>query len=338
MPDTIAGHMLASISKPIAFFNDDGMMLKSNKAWDMLCRTQNNKYEILFYSDFLDLLGLKPMHDNESQVSDDSIFNHLQIRILRRRIFTKAECGIMVEIDDISNSTKSREMSERISTDTIWKMRSRISSIQNVFSLLIDYNDTNIDNETMYLLSRCRREAWELERQMENLRYLSQIDTGCTRLSAAKEDLNINALLDQVILKCDALINAFDTKPQISVYVDKELTVYSDRSILTHALISLLSNALIYNDHGGPIIFNTLQEENMLRLSITDSGWGIAQSDQPSIFTYKFRGNRAATSSYSGLGIELYLAQKLLNLANCSLEFISREKRGSVFSILFGNR
>lgn len=111
-------------------------------------------------------------------------------------------------------------------------------------------------------------------------------------------------------------------------YEPTAAVVITDEKWLQFILEQLLSNAVKYTREGGVAI--TVDEH--LRLSVADTGIGIAPEDLPRIFEKGFTGyNGRADKKATGLG--LYLAQQAAKKLNCTLTAQSQPGAGSVFTL-----
>ena len=103
MPSSLSTVMLEAITKPVAFFNDEGLLLKNNNAWEMICSEHSSGYEILFYNDFITQFSLPPIHDDDTMEINDAECNNRFFKILRRRMkYGKKKVGAQKYIDLLS--------------------------------------------------------------------------------------------------------------------------------------------------------------------------------------------------------------------------------------------
>ncbi len=121
--------------------------------------------------------------------------------------------------------------------------------------------------------------------------------------------------------------------------------VVQDQPKVQQVLANLLSNALKFTPEGGRVdIRGSLDreasdEEPWVRLEVADTGVGIADDDQQTIFE-KFRqgrtfqgGDDAMTREYSGTGLGLSIVRELCRLLGGDIELESQLGRGSTFIV-----
>lgn len=110
------------------------------------------------------------------------------------------------------------------------------------------------------------------------------------------------------------------------IYVDVDVIKWE--SILTN----LLSNATKYTPENGSITLSLSQKEDMLEISVSDSGMGIPQADIPYIFQRFFQSSRTLGKK-EGTGIGLYLVQTYVELHGGKVSIASAENEGTTISI-----
>lgn len=113
---------------------------------------------------------------------------------------------------------------------------------------------------------------------------------------------------------------------------DTELEVLSDPTRLAQVLINLLSNAAKYNRKGGQIKIACDQFcNNRLRISISDTGYGIDESHIQNLFE-PFNRLGAEQTGIDGTGIGLALTKQLVHLMGGEIFVDTLPDKGSTFS------
>ncbi|WP_170154553.1 hybrid sensor histidine kinase/response regulator transcription factor [Mangrovibacterium diazotrophicum] len=109
-----------------------------------------------------------------------------------------------------------------------------------------------------------------------------------------------------------------------------ELDVIKWESILTN----LFSNAVKYSAGGGIIglVINYNDREEILELSVSDTGTGIPNKDLPYIFQRFFQSSKTAGKK-EGTGIGLYLVKTYVELHGGKVTVVSEENVGTTFTI-----
>jgi len=160
---------------------------------------------------------------------------------------------------------------------------------------------------------------------------LAQVESGKSRISIAP--VPIVEMLEDLVMLVKPI--AKDKNIHL-VYVRKEgfdLSVMADKTRLKQVILNLISNALKYNKENGKVEI-TLEEvsENRLRISVTDTGFGIPEDKREGIFEPFIRLGVESTKT-EGTGIGLSIAKQLIELMKGRISFTSTLNKGSCFYI-----
>lgn len=122
-------------------------------------------------------------------------------------------------------------------------------------------------------------------------------------------------------------------KKGIAVTVDcpEDLRLSHDSKWTAEALFNLLDNAVKYTPIGGKISVSVEQWEMYIKLNVTDTGKGISERNQASIFRRFYR--EEEVHDESGVGIGLYLAREIITRQGGYIKVTSEIRKGSTFSV-----
>ena len=113
--------------------------------------------------------------------------------------------------------------------------------------------------------------------------------------------------------------------------------VSGDPMRLRQILANLLSNAIKFTERGEVVLrIRTLEEDAAsihLRLSVHDTGIGIAPEAQGRIFEHFTQADGSTTRKYGGTGLGLAICKRLVELMHGSIRVESQPGKGSVFSL-----
>ena len=159
---------------------------------------------------------------------------------------------------------------------------------------------------------------------------LSKIEQG--DFDIRLEPTNLCNIINEsvALLKPQAKINNISLIHTISE--DNQCLVHADQLRLKQVFINLLSNAIKYNEQGGVVeIFSTLLENNMMRVSVKDTGEGITEDMQERLFMPFERLSHNNDETIEGTGIGLALSKRMIDLMKGSIGVISVPSEGSTF-------
>jgi signal transduction histidine kinase len=107
-----------------------------------------------------------------------------------------------------------------------------------------------------------------------------------------------------------------------------------DERKLKQVVLNLLTNAVKFTPAGGEVELRARLEGPWLRVSVTDTGIGIAPGDRDAIFT-EFRQLHVADGKNEGTGLGLALSKRLMLLQGGTLTVDSMPGKGSTFTASF---
>ena len=103
--------------------------------------------------------------------------------------------------------------------------------------------------------------------------------------------------------------------------------VHGIRDQLVQVVLNLVLNAVDATEKNGRIGLLVRQEEQMIELTVSDNGAGIAPENQARIFQPYF------TTKKTGTGLGLFVSRKLVSEHGGSMDFESHPGEGTVFRI-----
>lgn len=160
---------------------------------------------------------------------------------------------------------------------------------------------------------------------------LSKIEAG--QLSINFEHISVQNVIDEslVLIRTLAQQNNIEILDQID---RSELPVlWTDATRLKQILLNLLTNAVKYNRDKGIVTLSCNEiPERMLRISVDDTGIGIAKDKQHNLFTPFERLGREG-GAIGGTGIGLAITRQVIELLGGDIDFRSQEGKGSTFWI-----
>lgn len=113
--------------------------------------------------------------------------------------------------------------------------------------------------------------------------------------------------------------------------------IRGDERKVKQVLLNLLSNALKFTPAGGRVDVRAAVVGEMIEVSVTDTGVGIAPEDQAAVFE-EFRQVGTPDQKVGGTGLGLALARKFIELHDGRIRVQSQVGRGSTFAFTLPRR
>jgi signal transduction histidine kinase len=157
---------------------------------------------------------------------------------------------------------------------------------------------------------------------------LSKIEAGRMELELA--DFDLPSAVDNAV----TLMRERAARRGISLGRDVDGrvgTIRADERKVKQVLLNLLSNALKFTPAGGRIDVRVAVDDQLVEVSVADTGVGIAPGDQEAVFE-EFRQVGTADKKVEGTGLGLALSRKFVELHRGRLWVTSQVGAGSTFT------
>jgi len=164
---------------------------------------------------------------------------------------------------------------------------------------------------------------------VSDLSDISRIETG--RLKIDLGSVNVNEVVEEALVALRGQIETKGQKLEIALPADLP-QAYADRSRMIQVLGNLVSNAHKYSPKDGQITIRAEQADGQLRLSVTDTGYGIAPADQAKLFAQFFRSDDPSIRQETGWGLGLHITKRLVELQGGEISVVSEVGKGSTFA------
>ncbi|MBT4890390.1 MAG: PAS domain S-box protein [Rhodospirillales bacterium] len=157
------------------------------------------------------------------------------------------------------------------------------------------------------------------------------------RIESDQFDLSlVNVNANDVVAECVALMAPIGEVRHITI-IDQfsqleSFYISADKLRLKQILLNFLSNAVKFNrDKGSVTVRGQLTKNHFLKISISDTGIGIAEEDHKSLFHMFHRIGADSMVAREGTGIGLTVSKMLIDRMNGRVGFESKEDQGSTF-------
>lgn len=198
-------------------------------------------------------------------------------------------------------------------------LKNPLGAIFSYADALLDTSlGTGLDDRQRQILTRVRRTALRSIDLVRNYQQLSQLRAGILPVPASPTDLNsVVATVLEYCWRPDV------SSPRLHLALSPcPVEVPVERLPLERVISNLFSNALKFTPPDGRITVSTERlEGGGSRLSVSNTGPGIAPEERETIFLRFKRGTAAAGTTGSGLG--LYIVKTILDAVGGSITISS---------------
>lgn len=189
--------------------------------------------------------------------------------------------------------------------DLAHELRTPLTNLRGYFEALSD-GVIPPSRETFQML---QQETLRLVHLVEDLQQLARADAAKAFLQ--RQDLSLPELVGQLLGLFRLNFEAKGIELSTAFAPGAE-TLNADRDKLLQALRNLLENACKYTPEKGRVSIQSELCEGGVRVSVSNSGEGIARQDLPFIFERFFRADRSRSREAGGAGIGLAIVKELI--------------------------
>jgi signal transduction histidine kinase len=209
------------------------------------------------------------------------------------------------------------------------ELRTPVAIIQGNLERLIADGVSNDDTpEQRRTLDMLHRETLTLSRLIDDLFTMARIEE--TTLPLETAEIHVHEIADDVV---DGIREVAWEQRRVSVesLVPADLPpVIADRTRLRQILGNLLYNALRHTPEGGLVVVNAEREQEMLRITVSDTGIGISEEELGRVFDRFYQVERAGRNS-EGSGLGLSIVKQLVEAQGGTIGVESVAGQGTTF-------
>lgn len=211
------------------------------------------------------------------------------------------------------------------------ELRTPLTHIKGYIELLISESLGAITEEQRHALQVSQQSTGRLETLINDLIMFAMASRG--ELNIKQEDVDIERLAHLAVKS--ALTKAQERGVSLNTIIDENLPlVQADMQKIAWVLNQLVDNAVKFTPSNGRVVIGVKREgENLVIVSVTDTGIGIPSSHLDEIFEPFHQLDGSSTRRYGGTGLGLSLVRQIVEAHGSMLEVQSIEGRGSTFKI-----
>ena len=178
--------------------------------------------------------------------------------------------------------------------------------------------------ETAAFLSLLREQTERLTQMTKTLLEMSNLQQ-----VARNERIQLAPMVEEIFTDLAPLTD----KRGITLTADGDGVMTGSDALIYRLLFNLTENAVKYNRPGGSVRVCVTQEPKKLRIRVSDTGCGIPEKYQQSIFQPFFRVDKSRSRVYGGAGLGLSLAWEIANLHGGYIWVEKSSEKGTTIAV-----
>jgi two-component system sensor histidine kinase BarA len=194
---------------------------------------------------------------------------------------------------------------------------------------------TELDARQRDFVQTIDRSAQALLRIVSDILDFSRLEAG--RLVLDHEPFRLRDSVESAVVLWAPQADAKGLELVSMVYDDVPEHLVGDETRLIQILNNLLGNAVKFTEQGDIVLRVMLEEDGERRVTlaftVSDSGPGIDEQDQETLFTAFEQGGSSANRPFGGTGLGLSICHALARAMGGDIELTSRSGEGAVFRV-----
>jgi signal transduction histidine kinase len=209
------------------------------------------------------------------------------------------------------------------------ELRTPLTHIKGYVELLVSESLGSITEEQRHALQISQQSTGRLETLIDDLIMFAIASRG--ELSVKQESVDIQRLANLAVKA--SVSKAQERGVSLNALIDEDLPpVQADMQKIAWVLNQLVDNGVKFTPSNGRVVVSVKRDgDNLVIVSITDTGIGIPPAHLEEIFEPFHQLDGSSTRRYGGTGLGLSLVRQIIEAHGSMLEVQSVEGRGSTF-------
>ena len=212
-----------------------------------------------------------------------------------------------------------KELVANISHD----LRTPLTMIKGYSEVMRDIPGENTPENVQVIIDETER----LSELVNDMLDLSKIQSGTRK--PVTEQFDLTETVREVLLRYRKLTEKDDYV--ITFAADGNVTVVADRTMILQVIYNLVNNALNYTGEDRKVTIDQSVWDNKVRISVIDSGEGIAEEDIPYIWDRYYKVDKVHKRAMIGTGLGLSIVKGILESHGATYGIESKTGEGSNF-------
>ena len=266
--------------------------------------------------------ALKPLRSFTSQVEQVQLNNLADMRI---------DEDVIPEFQQLSRSFN--QMLERLNNafaaqrqftgNAAHELRTPLTLMQAQLDLFSSEHP-DVLPETAEFLALLREQTERLTRLTKTLLEMSNL-----RQVARNERIQLAPMIEEIFTDLAPLSD----KLGVTLTAEGDGIMTGSDALIYRLIFNLTENAVKYNQPGGSVRVSVTQELEKLLLRVSDTGCGIPEEYQRSIFQPFFRVDKSRSREYGGAGLGLSLVWEIADLHGGSVWVEKSSEKGTTIAV-----
>ena len=266
--------------------------------------------------------ALKPLRSFVSQVEKVQLNNLADMRINENVLpeFRQLSCSFNQMLERLDNAFAAQR---QFTGNAAHELRTPLALMQAQLELFSAEHPDMLP-ETAKFLALLREQTERLTQMTKTLLEMSNLQQ-----VARNEQIQLAPMVEEVFTDLALLAE----KRNITLEMEGDGFLIGSDALIYRLLFNLTENAVKYNRAGGSVKVSVTQEPEKLLIRVSDTGCGVPEEYQQSIFQPFFRVDKSRSREYGGVGLGLSLVWEIANLHGGCVRVEESSKKGTTIAV-----
>lgn len=239
------------------------------------------------------------------------------------------EKGIIVILQDITEVKHLERMRSEFVANVSHELKTPLTTIMGFVETIKRKAGEDAEKRRRFL-DIITEEVERLKRLIEDILLLSHLENSSSLDQL--EEINIYKELDTILYMLTPSAGKKDICIDLSIKRNFTLYVRS-RDLFKQMIINLIDNAIKYTQPGGNVKVLAYIKEEIVFISIRDTGIGIPKEDAARVFERFYRVDKSRSRNQGGTGLGLAIVKHIVSELDGTISLNSEINKGSEFII-----
>ena len=315
-----------------------GQIIHANAAARALLDLSDEEMENLNFSGILQKFGKKDIADGIKNITSSEVMNEivmyrsniLSIRYARFTAEDDNDIGVIMLIQDITESQKLEQMQTDFVANVSHELRTPLTTIKSYTETLLESGIEDEETQKNFLMV-IDDETERMSRLVKELLQLSRLDSHREKMNF--KELEVGKILEDCVKKITLTAQAKEQTVECVYDRNTPLYIMGDRDKMQQVILNILTNSIKYTQAGGKIRLNAWKEDDVVCITVEDNGIGISDAELSRIFERFYRVDKARSRAMGGTGLGLSIAKQIIEVHGGSILAQSKEGSGTTMQI-----
>lgn len=235
---------------------------------------------------------------------------------------------VLLLVEDRSQEHRVEEVRRDFLANVSHELKTPVGGISLLAEAVLDAQDE--PEAVARFATRIGVESTRLTHLVKEIVELSRLQG--TDVVTNPEIVDVGACAVDAVERCRLI--AEEHVIELVVHADPGCEVWGEAELVTTAVRNLVGNAIAYSEDGTRVGVSVRRlNENLVEVSVTDQGAGIAVDEQERIFERFYRVDAARSRATGGTGLGLAIVKHVVDNHGGQVSVWSQVGRGSTFTI-----